>query len=224
MKMIFLLPPSEQKLKWWDFDSEILNFNFDKPLDISINATEKDLKCTWNRYEEWMLLNKSISNGPFSTAIDRYTWVMFNSIWYSDFNEKQKDFFNNHFLIISWMYWLLKPLDIIWNYKLPIETKWLVNYWKDIITNTLNDLDDCIIIDLLPLSYKKVIDKNRLNKKIIEVDFIKKQDRKKISHWVKKIKGEFIKNIVLNNITNYNDFWWNIIDNWNWNKKIEILL
>ena len=36
----------------------------------------------------------------------------------------------------------------------------------------------------------------------------------KMTHWVKKIKWEWIKNICENKIENYNDFWWDVEIKW----------
>jgi len=45
-KIIFLLPPSEGKKSENKFKSEKLSFNFEKPLKIAENVSEKDLKCS----------------------------------------------------------------------------------------------------------------------------------------------------------------------------------
>lgn len=97
------------------------------------------------------------------------------------------------------MYWLLKPTDFIWNYKLPIETKWLSSYWKEKITEILIKQNLDYIIDLLPDSYKKMIDYKKLSN-IIKVNFLTTKNWKiqKISHWVKVIKWKFIKQICQN--------------------------
>jgi cytoplasmic iron level regulating protein YaaA (DUF328/UPF0246 family) len=153
--------------------------------------------------------------------------VMYNSLDYHWLSNKSKKFFDKHFLIFSWMYWIVRPLDKIWNYKLPIETKWLYKYWWDIIPKTIIDLKVDYIVNLLPISYAKLIGEytkcNRHKKKkeailnawtkIINVNFVK-TDWKKISHWVKKIKWEWIKNICENNIVDYRQFWWEVIEYW----------
>ena len=60
MKIIFLIPPSETKHNSSFYKKEELCFVFEKPLDISQNATERDLKCKWKRYDEAITLNKNI--------------------------------------------------------------------------------------------------------------------------------------------------------------------
>lgn len=193
MKMLFLLPPSEWKTHGWSHKNEILTFPFKQPLQIIKNVTEKDLKCTGKRFEEAQKLNKNIENWPFLPAIERYSWVMYNSIWYEKMSEKWQKYFDKHFLIFSWMYGVLKSQDFIANYKLPIEATWLSLYWKKEITKTLKNIDADIIIDFLPLSYKKMIDFSQIWKRVLEVNFIEKSSWKKLAHWVKKIKWEYIR-------------------------------
>ena len=206
MKIIFLIPPSEAKLSSSFYTKEELSFVFKKPLIISKNATEKDLKCTWKRYFDALKLNKNIEKSDTIESIKRYDWVMYKSIDYDNFEDSSKKYFNDNFLILSGMYGLLKPMDKIWNYKLPIETKTLSKYWISEITKKLNDLELDYIVDLLPDSYKKMINFNEINTKVIRLNFIKKK-RKKVSHGVKKIKWEWIKDICKNREKNYQNFW-----------------
>lgn len=194
MKIVFLIPPSETKHNSSFYKKEELCFVFEKPLNIAKNASEKDLKCKWKRYEEAIVLNKNIYEEQTIEAIKRYTWVMYNAINYAWMSDNAREYFDKYFLILSWMYWILRAHNKIWNYKLPIETKWLLNHWKDKIIHSLNELKVDYIVDLLPDSYKKMIDFKNLNSKIINIDFINK-DWKKVSHWVKKIKWEWIRNL-----------------------------
>lgn len=249
MKVLFLIPPSEWKNDLNNYSEEKLSFDFEKPIEIATFASEKDLKCKWNRYIEWIELNERLKKislwnqrdclknegDEFWFSIDvihRYNWEMYKAIDYKNMSSNAMNFFDQHFLILSWMYWILKPLDKIGNYKLPIETKWLYQFWWDIIPNALKNLKPDFIVNLLPISYAKLIwvytNCNRHKKKklsiidsgikIVNVNFYK-SDWKKISHWVKKLKWEWIKNICEKWIMYYKDFWWEVIENWN---EIEI--
>ena len=199
-KIIYLLPPSEWKNSENIFSSESLSFPFEKPLEIAKNATEKDLKCKDKRFQEAQNLNINILNSQTNFALSRYDWVMYSAIDYQNMSKKWQKYFENHFLILSGMYGIVKPKDHIANYKLPIETKWLYNFWWEKITQTLQEINADIIVDLLPNSYKKMIDFSLLSAEIYEIDFVENTEwkTKKISHWVKKIKWEFIKNICEN--------------------------
>lgn len=183
--MKILLPPSEGKKIWWTVWKTTINTEL--PFSIAKNATSKDLKCTWKRYEEWITLNCSVNDWPVMSAIERYTWVMFWAIDYDHLSPSWKDYFNEHIFIISWMYWLISPLDMIANYKLPIDTKWLREFWWDHFTQQLLWTES--IIDLLPQAHKKMIDFKLLEERwtvIVHCDFF--HENKKLSHWVKWVK------------------------------------
>jgi cytoplasmic iron level regulating protein YaaA (DUF328/UPF0246 family) len=69
-------------------------------------------------------------------------------------------------------------------------------YWKEKITDKLNEINPDLIVDLLPLSYKKMIDFKKIKSQIIIPELTKKDE--KVNHQIKKIKGEFIKGICEN--------------------------
>lgn len=228
MKTLFLIAPSEGKNKHSehiskksDQNKETLSFKFEKPLDIAFGANEKDLKCSGDRYIEGIKLNKNIIN-PTETmsAIYRYSGVMYNAIDYADMSETWKRFFEENFLILSGMYGLLKPLDEIWNYKLPIETKWLYQFWWDKIVKKIIELKPDMIVNLLPMSYAKMIwiwqkNPSKLEQngiKVVNVNFLK-NDGNKISHGVKWLRWSWIKNICENEIVDYKDFDWEVLEN-----------
>ena len=218
MKTLYLIPPSEGKnahpltpslVRRGD---EEVSFYFEKPCEIAISATEKDLKCKGKRYEEGIELNKQLCDAgrvrmhsyPTMQAIDRYSWVMFNAIDYASMSVSGKKFFEENFLILSGMYGVLKPLDTIWNYKLPIESKWLLDFWWTQIIEALNNAWVTKVVNLLPESYAKLIYwKNKTQAKVftelrkfeIEDKIFYKPNWSRMAHWVKKVKGEWIKEV-----------------------------
>lgn len=214
MKILYLLPPSEWKNSWWISWKEQLIFRYEKPLSIAENATEKDLKCTGKRYEEAQNLNKNISHAKeLLPAIERYSGVMYNAISYTTMNEDAKKYFQNNFLVLSGMYGLLFPHDIIWDYKLPIETKGLKDFWGTQITDSLNSLDVGLIVDFLPNSYKKMIQWKHLSIPVLQIDFFthKSWELKKMTHGVKKVKWEFIHSLCITPPKSLKDFWKKIV-------------
>jgi cytoplasmic iron level regulating protein YaaA (DUF328/UPF0246 family) len=151
---------------------------------------------------------------------------MYNAIDYLWMNDNWKKFFEEYFLIFSWMYWKLKPLDKIGNYKLPIESKWLYDFWWDKLIEKIIIQKPDYIVNLLPISYSKLLwlwkwnkQQQKLEKltsawiKVANINFLK-PDWKKISHWVKKIKWEWIKDICERGAFDIKDFWGEIVNNW----------
>ncbi|MCP4523652.1 MAG: YaaA family protein [Candidatus Gracilibacteria bacterium] len=202
MKLLFLIPPSEGKNTGGEPGKEYLQHTFEKPYEIIKSVTEKDLKCIGKRFEEGMLLNKLLCDHRVETevhsAMERYTGVMYNAINYQELSNKGRIFFDNHFGILSGMYGLISPEDTIGNYKLPIETKGLIQFWKETISHRITQNNYDYIINLLPLSYMKMVDWKKLDTPILNINFLTEKNGKiqKVSHGVKKIKGEWIHNTV----------------------------
>lgn len=190
MKKIFLIPPSEGKTLGGVVWKELLSFDFPKPLDIALSASEKDLKCTGTRYEEWMMLNRSVASNNVAVlpAIERYSGVMYKAIDYVGLDKNSQHYFDEHVYILSGMYGLLKPQDLVANYKLPIETRWLVAFWKAQITKTIQKIDPDQIVNLLPLSYQKMIDRTVIDAEVITPDLSHDEDGNKLSHGIKKLR------------------------------------
>jgi len=233
MKLLFLIPPSEGKNPWGECSQEELSFSFEKPTQIAIHVTEKDLKCTGKRYKEGIELNQNLislsqreypKGEGFLPAISRYSWVMYNAIDYEWMSKNWKQFFEENFLILSGMYWLLKPLDTIGNYKLPIETKWLYKFWWNQIRDILNNIEVDYIVNLLPWAYLKVIDLKDLKIPIVNINFLKEKNGKviKVAHWVKKIKWEWIKNICETGEQDLHNFGWKLVESM-WTIDVNIM-
>jgi len=216
MKIIYLIPPSEGKNKWWTHESEQLSFILGKPSYIAQNVTSKDLHCKDKRYEEAIKLNHALieQTSDYTPAIQRYSWVMYNAIDYIGMSDQASKYFEGNFLILSGMYGLVTPNDIIGNYKLPIWAKWLYKFWWDNLTRTLKDLQPDLVVNLLPQAYMKTIDFHSLDTQVVHVAFMKYKDDALVNmaHWVKKVKGEWIKNVCEKRLTHYNQFEWDMIE------------
>lgn len=200
---LFLIPPSEGKTPWGNGKKEILSFDFAKPLGIASLATEKDLKCTGKRYAEALALNHTLWHSGYVAAIDRYSGVMYDHIWYHTLSPSAQAFFDEHFLILSGMYGLLKPQDQIADYKLPVETKWIIDFWGTSIIDTIIALKPDKLYLILPNSYKKLLQLkystpllHQAGIKVIEPDFTTFEG-KKMTHNTKILRGERIRSVCL---------------------------
>lgn len=193
--LIYLLPPSEGKNIWGIDTISQRTFVFDLPKKIASHATPKDLKCKDPRYTEGLTMNKHIETSLVLPAIHRYDGVMYKAIWYDSLSPDGTKYFNNHVLIVSGMYGLLRPQDTIANYKLPIDTKGLKKWWWDRITQALIEMyidQDVTFIDLLSGAYQKMLDPQIIREaglRYITIDFLR-PDGSKYAHGVKKTKGK----------------------------------
>lgn len=160
-------------------------------------------------------------------AIHRYAGIMFKYIDYHGMNQKQKTNFNENVLFIDGMFGIIKPMDLIPDYKLkinsPIPGLNIVKFWKRELEKTLErEFYGKIIIDLLPDAHRRVLpqrEESTVNRKPCTVDWgyykivfgeVINGNMRNAGHFSKKLKGEFInficsrENICLEDLTNWN--------------------
>ena len=163
------------------------------------------------RFGEWSL--------PFTSSNARQAILAFNGDVYSgldaaSFNDADFDFAQKHFRILSGLYGLLKPLDLMQPYRLEMGTKLdtvrgnnLYQFWGDIITNELNktlvEQGDDFLINLASNEYFKAVNKKLINATIITPQFKdwKNDQYKMISFFAKKARGLMARFIIQNQLT-----------------------
>jgi len=155
---------------------------------------------------------------PFTPENAKQAILAFNGDVYEGinaqtFNGEQFDFAQDHIRILSGLYGLLKPLDLIQPYrlemgtKLPIEkSKDLYQFWQNKITKQVNELVDQnsgVLLNLASAEYFKAIDQSKFKGKIISPEFKdnKNGTYKIISFYAKKARGMMCRFMVENNIT-----------------------
>lgn len=188
-----------------------------KPADLSnlmsISENLADLNWQRNKVRKYKLteLNDNVRQAVFAFNGDVYTGL--NAY---ELNETQIGYLQNHLNILSGLYGLLKPLDVIEAYrlemgiKLPInDKKDLYDFWKETVTNTLNKgfKKGDILVNLASNEYFNVVDKKMLKAKIITPEFKDYKDGKLkiISFFAKKARGLMVRYMAENNITNVED-------------------
>ncbi|WP_133757514.1 peroxide stress protein YaaA [Gelidibacter sediminis] len=133
--------------------------------------------------------------------------------------------------ILSGLYGVLKPLDLIQPYRLEMGTKIgvgkdknLYEYWKKDITNALNnELDDNeVFINLASVEYFKAIDKKALKVPVIDVDFkeLKNGDYKTIGIFAKVARGLMTRYIIDTNAEHIEDLKGFDFENYRFHEKL----
>ncbi|MBN2662663.1 MAG: peroxide stress protein YaaA [Bacteroidales bacterium] len=182
-----------------------------KLMNVSYGLAEINLK----RFLDW--------STPFNTDNAKQAILAFNGDVYDGINAKSfsdKDFnvAQKKLRIISGLYGLLKPLDLIQAYRLSMGTKLsndrgknLYGFWGDIITdeinNSLEETGNNILINLASNEYFKAINKNNIKADIIEVVFKENKNGiyRVVSFYAKKARGLMTNFIIKNNINNPED-------------------
>jgi cytoplasmic iron level regulating protein YaaA (DUF328/UPF0246 family) len=118
--------------------------------------------------------------------------------------------------ILSGLYGVLKPLDLMQPYRLEMGTDLKVNtkknlyeFWGDKITKALNAeiTDDEIVLNLASNEYFKAVNSKKLKGKLISPAFkdFKNGKLKIISFFAKKARGLMARYVVDNDIKKYDD-------------------
>jgi cytoplasmic iron level regulating protein YaaA (DUF328/UPF0246 family) len=118
--------------------------------------------------------------------------------------------------ILSGLYGLLKPLDLIQPYRLEMGTKLnvegslnLYRFWRNKITNKLNDElnENEFFVNLASNEYSSAIDRKLLKTTMISPVFkdMKNGKLKIISFYAKKARGMMVRYILDNEIINLED-------------------
>ncbi|ERS85172.1 hypothetical protein Q672_17880 [Marinobacter sp. EVN1] len=143
---------------------------------------------------------------------DVYTGLDAESFSSEDFSFAQK-----HLRILSGLYGLLKPLDLMQPYRLEMGTRFentrgkdLYAFWGSKITDALNQLlasDDKVLVNLASNEYFKSVQKKHLDARLVTPQFKdwKNGQYKMISFYAKKARGLMCRYAIQNRITQADD-------------------
>ena len=150
-----------------------------KEISDLMNLSEDLSKLNYDRYQ-----NLLDSNNKKLQSILAFDGEVFNSMNTSDFNEYDFNFANDHLRILSGLYGILSPLDLIEPYRLEMKAKLenkngkdLYKFWKskitDYIIKELKTHENKVLINLASSEYLKCIDLKPIKKdfKFIDVVF-----------------------------------------------------
>ncbi|MCO6148776.1 peroxide stress protein YaaA [Flavobacterium sp. NRK1] len=173
-----------------------------------MDISDKLAELNWQRNQEWTT--------PFTPKNARPAMYAFNGDVYTGLDAytiptAKLGKLQDTLRILSGLYGLLKPLDLIQPYRLEMGThlavgdnKNLYEYWKEMITNTLNDelKDGELFINLASKEYFDAIDAKALKVPVITPEFRDYKDGKlkMISFFAKKARGMMVRYIIDHNV------------------------
>ena len=152
---------------------------------------------------------------PFSLdnakqALLAFKGDVYNGIDAPSLSLEDLKFAQNNVRMISGLYGVLRPLDLIQPYRLEMGTKLsnkngsnLYDYWGSKITKVLNGDEKDLIINLASNEYFKSIDKKILKAQILDIVFKEKKNDayKVIGIYAKRARGLMVNYIIRNRIT-----------------------
>ncbi len=146
-------------------------------------------------------------------AILAFKGDVYEAIDIKQYNEKDFVFAQQHIRILSGLYGLLKPLDLIQPYRLEMgialenaKGKNLYEFWGNKITKSINiameEQKNPLLVNLASQEYFAAIDKSELSGKLLNITFKEKhgQDYRIIGLFAKKARGVMADYIIKNRI------------------------
>lgn len=163
------------------------------------------------RYQNWSP-RFTLSNAR--PAVLAFNGDVYEGLQASDLAEKELQWAQEHVAILSGLYGVLRPLDLMQPYRLEMGTrlensqgKNLYDYWKAVIAPYLNGrLDrekDPVVVNLASDEYFKAVDTKNLKARVIQCVF---QDEKAgqwkiISFYAKRARGLMARYAIKHRVT-----------------------
>lgn len=217
--MLAIISPA----KTLDFETKIEGFTFSQPnltvysqalIDICqqlspvevgslMSISDKLAALNVARFSEWQLEHNKQNAKPalFAFKGDVYTGLDAESL-----TKAQVEYAQSHLRILSGLYGLLKPLDLMQPYRLEMGTKLanpkgkdLYAFWGNTITEHLQQAidaqGDSILVNLASDEYYSAVKPQNLNATIVKPVFLdeKSGKYKVISFYAKKARGMMVR-------------------------------
>ena len=171
------------------------------PQDISklMHISDKLGSLNYDRYQHW---NQPFTSDNAKQAILAFKGDVYTGLDAEAFNSDELNFAQKHLRILSGLYGLLRPLDLMQPYRLEMGTKFansrgknLYEFWGNDITTALNQQlkasKSAAIINLASNEYFKSVKIKELDAELITPIFKDKKngEYKIISFYAKKARG-----------------------------------
>jgi len=161
----------------------------------------------------------SIWHRPFTPENARQAVLFYNGEVFRGLDAKTLslediDYLQSHLRILSGLYGILRPLDLVQPYRLEISSKLITDqgkdlyaFWGDRITQAIRQAlsesgEPNILLNLASAEYFKCVNTTLLNARVIDFEFLdsKNGEYKPIIIYIKKARGMMVRYIVQNRI------------------------
>ncbi|MDP4527856.1 peroxide stress protein YaaA [Alkalimonas delamerensis] len=171
------------------------------PVDIArlMKLSDKLAGLNAARFAEWQ---RPFTQDNATAAILAFNGDVYQGLDASSLSQPQLEFAQQHLRILSGLYGVLRPLDLMQAYRLEMGTRLhteagetLYAFWQDRITEQLNQqlatLGSDLLLNLASQEYFKAVRPKALNARVVNVQFkdAKNGQYKVISFYAKKARG-----------------------------------
>ncbi|MDD0841810.1 peroxide stress protein YaaA [Pseudomonas sp. Gutcm_11s] len=163
------------------------------------------------RYGSW---HPDFTPANAKQALLAFKGDVYTGLAAEDFAEADFDFAQQHLRMLSGLYGVLRPLDLMQPYRLEMGTKLanargnnLYDFWGERISGWLNEAlaeqGDDILLNLASNEYFGAVKRKALNARIIDTEFkdLKNGQYKIISFYAKKARGLMARYVIKERIS-----------------------
>ncbi|NKG28932.1 peroxide stress protein YaaA [Erwinia rhapontici] len=183
------------------------------PAEISslMHISDKLAVLNAERFNDWQ---PDFTPDNARQAILAFKGDVYTGLQAETFSEAAFDFAQQHLRMLSGLYGLLRPLDLMQAYRLEMGIKLanplgkdLYSFWGDKLTHALNaalaEQGDSVLINLASDEYFKAVKPKLLNAEIVKPVFLDEKNGKfkVISFYAKKARGLMSRYIIENELT-----------------------
>ncbi|WP_369997736.1 peroxide stress protein YaaA [Winogradskyella sp.] len=184
-----------------------------KSLSKLMNISDNLAQLNYDRNQEW---NLPFTKDNARPALYAFSGDVYRGIDAYNIDTKKLDKVQDTIRIISGLYGILKPLDLIQPYRLEMGTKMpvgknknLYEFWKKKVTQALNEEleDDELFLNLASNEYFKAIDAKALKVPVVTANFkdLKNGEYKTIMTFAKLARGYMTRYIIETNANTIDD-------------------
>jgi cytoplasmic iron level regulating protein YaaA (DUF328/UPF0246 family) len=181
-----------------------------KKLETLFHVSPEIASLNYDRFQHWETPTEEKEN--VKSCIEVFNGEAYKGLNAGSFSEKNFLFAQQNLRILSGLYGLLKPLDLIYPYRLEMGTKWqidtktknLYEYWSTKLTKHISKENPKFIINLASTEYSKAINFKTLKIKTITPVFkdFKNGEYKVIMMYAKHARGAMTNYCIKNEINN----------------------
>ncbi|MEZ5059180.1 MAG: peroxide stress protein YaaA [Saprospiraceae bacterium] len=177
-----------------------------------MGVSEKIANLNVDRYKKFKIPFTPDNSKPSILAFKGDVYIGLEA---EKFDEQDLEYAQEHIRILSGLYGVLKPLDLMQPYRLEMGTsletgknKNLYEFWGNKLTKTLNedlkDLEGETFLNLASNEYFKAVQTKKLKGRLLNIDFKENRDGelKFISFNAKKARGRMAHLVVKERIEN----------------------
>ena len=189
-----------------------------EPKDIAslMGLSDKLATLNYDRYQSWTASKKISSDSKPSMLV--FKGDVYQGLQAEDLTDKDMDFAQKHVRILSGLYGILRPLDLMKPYRLEMGTKLetgqgknLYEFWGNkVLKNVLEELKkqkSDLIINLASKEYFTVLGKLSDEINVVSPSFkdYKNGKYKIISFYAKKARGLMARWIIKNKVKDFEE-------------------